>query len=347
MSLPNPQPVLDLIEAFRRSKTMFAAVALGVFDALHEGPASAAELAARLSANADAMGRLLDGCAALGLLRKNGAVDRNGAVYQNDAVAETYLCAGSAHSLRGYVRYSDAALYGMWGHLEDAVREGTHRWPQSFGLAGPIFSAFFRSDEAMRDFLMGMHGFGMLTSPHVVRAFDLSRFHRLVDLGGATGHLAIAACERYAELRAVVFDLARATPLAREQVAKSRAFERIEVVAGDFFEDELPEADSARLDGGQDRALTGPDFRAAAGGRGFADWREAAGRRWRGAARGKHAIAQYVDCHRGQGTLPERVYRTVAARGLRCGGSPAHGRGSRCDSGGEGVLTGITSPIAG
>ena len=158
MNLPNPQPVLDLIEAFRHSKTMFAAVSMGVFDALHDGPASAAELAARLSANADAMGRLLDGCAALGLVRKHDGV------YENDPVAETYLYTGSEHSMHGYVRYSDQALYGMWGHLEDAVREGTHRWTQSFGLEGPIFSAFFRTDEAMRDFLMGMHGFGMLTS---------------------------------------------------------------------------------------------------------------------------------------------------------------------------------------
>ena len=237
MSLPNPQPVLDLIEAFRHSKTMFAAVSMGVFEALHDGPATAAELAAKLGADAGAMGRLLDGCAALGLVRKQAGV------YRNDAVAETYLYAGSAHSLRGYVRYSDEALYGMWGHLDDAVREGTHRWKQSFGLEGPIFSAFFRSEEAMRDFLMGMHGFGMLTSPRVVGAFDLSRFRRLVDLGGATGHLAIAACERYAELRAVVFDLPRATPLAQEQVAKSAAHQRIEVVAGDFFEDELPAAD--------------------------------------------------------------------------------------------------------
>lgn len=31
---PDPTPVLDLIEAFRRSKTMFAAVELGVFDGM-------------------------------------------------------------------------------------------------------------------------------------------------------------------------------------------------------------------------------------------------------------------------------------------------------------------------
>ena len=47
----------------------------------------------------------------------------------------------------------------------------------------------------------------MLSSPTVVAAFDLRGFRRLVDLGGATGHLAIAACERYPELRAAVFDL--------------------------------------------------------------------------------------------------------------------------------------------
>ena len=159
-------------------------------------------------------------------------------------MAEVYLCSVEPAFLRGYVRYSDEALYPMWGHLDDAVKEGTvHRWTQSFGLEGPIFSAFFRTDEAMRDFLMGMHGFGMLTSPHVVLAFDLGRFRRLVDLGGATGHLAIAACERYPDLRAVVFDLPRATALACEQVAGSPARERIEVTAGDFFEDELPEAD--------------------------------------------------------------------------------------------------------
>ncbi len=237
MSLPDPHPVLDLIEAFRRSKTMFTAVSMGIFDLLQKAPSTAPEIARRLEANPDAMARLLDACAALGLLEKLDAV------YRNAPVAETYLCANSPHTMRGYVRYSDAALYPMWGNLENAVREGSHRWTQTFGLDGPIFSAFFRTDEAMRDFLMGMHGFGMLTSPHLVAAFDLSRFRHLVDLGGATGHLAIAACERYPEMRATVFDLPRATALAREQVAQSPAASRIDIVAGDFFEGELPAAD--------------------------------------------------------------------------------------------------------
>lgn len=237
MNLPDAAKVLDLIEAFRRSKTMFTAVSLGIFDRLSEAPAPAAGLAATIGANPDATGRLLDACAALGLL------DKHEGVYRNTPAADTYLCSASPHTMAGYIRYSDQALYAMWGNLADAVREGGPRWNQTFGLDGPIFTSFFRSDEAMRDFVRGMHGFGMLTSPKVVTAFDLGGFRSMADLGGATGHLAIAACEQYPALQAIVFDLQRVTVMAREQVALSPARDRIQVIAGDFFADELPPAD--------------------------------------------------------------------------------------------------------
>jgi acetylserotonin N-methyltransferase len=131
----------------------------------------------------------------------------------------------------------------MWAHLEDAIREGTPRWGQTFGTEGSIFDHFFRTEEAKRTFLKGMHGLGVLSSPKVVAAFDLSRFRKLVDLGGATGHLAIAACERYPDLSAVIYELPQVVGAARVEVGKSRASERVDVQAGDFFCDELPSAD--------------------------------------------------------------------------------------------------------
>jgi acetylserotonin N-methyltransferase len=237
MNSPDPTPVIDLIEAFRRSKAMFAAVALGVFDRLERGPASAATLAAGMHAQAEPLERLLDACVGLGFLRKHDGS------YANQPVAATYLCRASECSLTGYILYSNDVLFPLWTHLEDAVREGGHRWKQAFGLEGPIFDHFFKTDEAMHVFLLGMHGFGVLSSPKVVAAFDLSRFRRLIDLGGATGHLAIAACERYPKLLAAVFDLPRVIEVARQQVSRSPAASRIEVIAGDFFEDDLPEAE--------------------------------------------------------------------------------------------------------
>lgn len=234
---PDPAVVLDLMEAFRRSKTMFAAVALGVFDALENKPQTLDELAEKLAADRDGLERLLDACVGLLLL------ERRGPLYSNTAAADAYLTTASPRRLTGYINYSNNVMWKLWACLEDAVRAGSHRWKQVYGWDGPIFSHFFRDDHAKREFLMGMHGFGVLSSPRVVEAFDLHGFRRLVDLGGATGHLAIAACEHYPNLTAVVFDLPDAAPLATEIIGASSVSSRIEFIAGDFFHDPLPEAD--------------------------------------------------------------------------------------------------------
>ena len=237
IELPNPAPVLDVIQAFRRSKTMFTAVSLGIFDRLGDGGADAPTLAQEFGANADAVERLLDSCVALGLIEKQDAV------YSNLPVARTYLTRSSPDTLTGYILYSDRALYPLWGNLEAAIREGTNRWQQTFGGEASIFAHFFSTGEAREDFLSGMNGFGQLSSPAVIAAFDLSRFHRLVDLGGGTGHLALTACARYPELQGVVFDLPAAISTAGGYVERSPQGSRVALIAGDFFIDPLPEAD--------------------------------------------------------------------------------------------------------
>ncbi len=229
MTPPNSAAVVDLIEAFRRSKTMFTGVSMGVFD---QTPATLQSLASRLKADPDALERLLDGLRALGFLTLEDGE------YRNTPVAETYLRPSSPQTLTGYILYSDQVLWPMWGDLEDAIREGTNRWKQTHGLEGALFSHFFQNPEKRRAFLLGMHGFGVASSPRVVAAFDLSRFRRLVDLGGATGHLPMAAVRRYPQLSAAVFDLPEAIETAREFADDS-----IELIAGDFFTSTLPPAD--------------------------------------------------------------------------------------------------------
>ncbi len=191
---------------------MFAAVKLGIFDGARP-------------TDHKALPRLLDACVALGLLEK-----RDGA-YINTPEADKYLRSHSPDSLTGYIHYSNEALYPMWAHLEDAIREGTPRWHQTFGVEGGIFSGFFKTEHDKTEFLKGMHGFGRLSSPAVAAAFDLSRFHRMIDLGGASGHLAEAVQERYPKIDAKVFDLPEVAQLYPG------------TIPGDFFTDPLPQAD--------------------------------------------------------------------------------------------------------
>jgi acetylserotonin N-methyltransferase len=235
--LPDASAILDLMEAFRRSKAMFAAVSLGVFDALEQAPADVRDLAASLELLPEPLQRLLDTCVALGLLRHKGEI------YENEPVSSVYLCRASERALTGYILYSNQALFRLWRHLEDAVREGTPRWTQEFGGQGTIFDHFFRTPEAKQDFLKGMHGLGLLSSEKVVRAFDLTRFRHMLDLGGATGHLAIAACERYPGLRATVFDLPEVVEATQTYLRSCSSSARVGAMTGDFFNDPLPEAD--------------------------------------------------------------------------------------------------------
>src|SRR5688572_30433977 len=216
---------------------MFAALELKVFERLERGPARAAELAAELGLHPDAAERLLDACVGLLLLAKADGV------YSNAAVASRYLVRSSPAALVGYIDYSNRVGYRMWGDLETAIRKGVNLWETTFGLKGNIFDHFFKTEESRRDFLLGMHGMGMLSSPLVVRAFDLGRFSHLADLGGATGHLALEACKRYPKLRATVFDLPPVVASAREFLATVPEGPRVGLVAGDFFSDPLPEAD--------------------------------------------------------------------------------------------------------
>jgi acetylserotonin N-methyltransferase len=237
MSHPDPTPIIDIMDGFRRSKAMFAAVEMGIFDMLAEAPLSAPEIAARLDASLTGTERLLEACVALKLLELHDGK------FSSTEAADTYLRRSSDRALTGYILYSNLVLYQCWAHLEDAVRDGTPRWTQTFGSDKPIFDHFFSTREKMRTFTMGMHGLGLTTSPAVVRAFDLSGFHTLADLGAATGHLVIAACETWPNLRGIAFDLAKVLPLAGEHIAASPAHKRIAICPGDFFSDELPPAD--------------------------------------------------------------------------------------------------------
>jgi acetylserotonin N-methyltransferase len=198
---------------------MFTAVSLEIFDGKRPSGAGVPQL--------------LDACVSLGLLEKRGRE------YFNTSVADTYLRRASPWSLTGYISYSDTALFRLWANLENAILSGSNQWTQSFGESG---RAIRESVAVSEEFMRGMHGIGMITSPAAVEAFDLSSYRCLLDLGGATGHFAVAARRRYPALRAIVFDLPSVV-----QMAAKEDHDGIEFIAGDFCTDPLPPADLIAL----------------------------------------------------------------------------------------------------
>jgi acetylserotonin N-methyltransferase len=234
---PDARLALELIDGMRASKATFTAASLGVFDLLHEAPASLDQLARQLQSPPHALERLLGACCGLGLL------DLEHGLYRNRPVSTRFLRRGSPETLSGYMLFANRVSMRLWGHLEDAIREGTNRWNQEFGRAEGIFDHFFATEDDKLTFLAGMHGMGLLSSPAVAAAFDLSRFQRLADVGGGTGHLVIEVCRRYPQIQGCVFDLPAVTPVAQRFIADAGLTGRIGTAGGDFFTDPLPNAD--------------------------------------------------------------------------------------------------------
>jgi acetylserotonin N-methyltransferase len=94
--------------------------------------------------------------------------------------------------------------------------------------------------------MSGMHGLGLTCFPSIVKSFDNFRpFKIFCDIGGATGCLAISACEVNSYLQAIIFDLPRIEKHAMRYInqTSSNIRSRIRFQSGDFFVDPFPQAD--------------------------------------------------------------------------------------------------------
>ncbi|XP_037367614.1 probable bifunctional dTTP/UTP pyrophosphatase/methyltransferase protein [Talpa occidentalis] len=236
----HPKDLLELIDGFKASKALFTACRMKVFDLLRdEAPLKAGAIAGKIDASLGGTQRLLDACVALGVLEKT---ERG---YSNAAPARLYLVSDAERSLHSLVLHRDAHDWALFTQLEAAVRQGACQDPGD----GPFQDPSQRSPETQLRFLQAMHSLAQLTAPQVATAFDLSRFTSACDLGGGTGALAHALARAYPRLQVTVLDLPEVVQEAPRFQPSGGPAGRVRFVPGDFFQDDLPEADLYVLSG--------------------------------------------------------------------------------------------------
>ncbi|KAM6140649.1 putative bifunctional dTTP/UTP pyrophosphatase/methyltransferase protein isoform 2-T2 [Pterocles gutturalis] len=234
-----PSKILELMDGFRASKALFVASKLKMFDHLKDkGPLKAVDLANEVGTSVCGIERLLDACAALGLLEKTPEG------YSNTDSANTYLTSDGEYSLHGYIIHSNDHLWPLFTHLESAVKEGSRQNHRAFGnKAEDLFKDYYHSQEVKQRFMAAMHSIAHLTARDVATAFDLSKFKSACDLGGCTGALAHELVQIYPNLKVTVFDLPEVIANISYFQPSGQHTAPVTFVPGDFFKDKLPEAD--------------------------------------------------------------------------------------------------------
>lgn len=230
--------ILDICRGHWAAWALFAAVELGVFDALARGAGCSggcvqgpvgltpSQVAAALGAHPEATARLLRALSSLGLVEKAG----DG--YRNSPAADRHLVRGREAYLGHAVRHM-ARLAEGWFRLGEAVRYGR---PTGF-------EAVERSDyrERLRDYIWAMRDYAAIKAELLASYLDLKSGRRFLDLGGGPGVYTAALLKRQPGTRAVLMDLAPVLELAGEILQDYGVAGRVELLPGDFTRDDLGE----------------------------------------------------------------------------------------------------------
>ncbi len=218
-----PQEILQDAWCFMRNRVLLTAVELDIFTKLAHCHYTAAEMAREGGWEERATTRLLDALTALNLLSKEGGRYRL-------TEASQALAADHPASIRPMLLHLNH-IWRNWSNLTEVIRLGKNADLKKIGDWG---------GEVQEAFIGAMHVIGRELAEEIAASYDLSPFHKLLDIGGASGTYTMAFLRRNPAMRAVLFDFAPVLTMAKERLAAEGFLDRVELAAGDFYTDELP-----------------------------------------------------------------------------------------------------------
>ena len=231
--------MLERIAAYWQSQLLYVAAKLGIADVLAAGPLTVNEIASRVGAHPPYLGRVLRALASVGIF----AADPHGRFHLT-RLAQT-LRSDHPESLRDFaLMLVDDYNWAAWGALEHAVRTGESAFEHVHGA--PAFPWMREHPEKERMFSASMASISVMENAAVSRAYAFGKLRKIVDVGGAHGHLLVAILRSYVKLRGVLFD----QPAVIDEAVKSGVTNaadlsgRFETVGGDFFDSMPPGADA-------------------------------------------------------------------------------------------------------
>ena len=222
------------------TKALLAGVELGVFDALEQGPGTAEDIAARTRLPERSTRALLTA------LEGERLVHSEAGVYRNDSAASTFLVSSSSDNVISLVEHQNAH-FAKFVRLTESLRENRPlQVPDDYYLNKPFGSD--RSgytdwaDRLVRVMSTSNKLFGRL-GPKV----PLDGHRHLVDLGCGPCMYTIDFATAHPHLRFTAVDNGPVAERGRRNVEAAGLGDRVDVRAGDIFNDAFPECDCALL----------------------------------------------------------------------------------------------------
>ncbi len=215
--------IMAVARAFMRSRIILTAAELDLFSIIQDSLTSTEKIAERYGLDRRSLTRVLDCLVTFGLLNKDGEV------YSLTEEGALFSSKHPESCLPMLLHMS--SLWENWSNLTEIVKKGAdpERKPPR-----PM------DTDSRRAFIGAMHVIGRTLSEDIAGSIDLSGYRKLLDIGGGSGTYTIAFLKSNPQLKAILFDLKDVMEMARERLSSEGFLDRAELVAGDFYADELP-----------------------------------------------------------------------------------------------------------
>jgi hypothetical protein len=236
----DPSHIMQTATAFWASKVLLTAVEFDLFSALGSDSMTADELGEALELHPRGTYDFFDALVALQFLDRDG--DGPEGRYRNTTATAAFLDKKSPTYVGGLPEMLNARLFGFWNHLGEALKTGE---PQTeVKVHGkPIFEELYSNEVHLGQVLDAMTGIQAEYFQELAEKFDFSRYKTVSDVGGALALLSRMVGAHHEHLTFTSFDLPPVGQHAQQSIDAAGMTERIKVVSGDFFVDDLPKAD--------------------------------------------------------------------------------------------------------
>ena len=231
--------LMQLVTAFRASRAIYAATALGIPDLLADCSMSGAELAAATNTHVLSIRRLMRALTALGVFE-----ERTTDLFSLAGMG-TLLRSDVPGSLRAPVLFlAGDTGWRVWEELLFSIRTGDAALEHVLGMQTFDYWASHPEECAIHDQAMAAGSASVARA--VLAAYDFSRFHVAVDVGGGTGLLLSEILAAHGHLRGILFDLPHVVANADEVLNRKGVAGRCQIQGGSFFES-IPKGGDAYL----------------------------------------------------------------------------------------------------
>lgn len=217
------ESILKMVRGFMTSRVVISAAELDLFNLLAEKARTADEVADAIDADLRGITILLDALCTLGFLVKTDGT------YQTESSSAPLLSTDGPASVRPMVLHM-GSVWRNWSNLTDIV----------LGKAVPDLKKGILDKENFEAFIGAMHVVASRAAPGVVAAVGPDGANRLLDVGGGSGSYTLAFLQAVPALRATLFDKPPVIEMARSRIEAAAMMDRVNLVPGDFYTDELP-----------------------------------------------------------------------------------------------------------